>query len=245
MGNSSSPITGTDRYGIYDESSDQQYEIGDRKCFEDGREFVYCKNAAVALTPGKLIQTAAEVANHANITVAASVAAGASNKVTLDIGATAITAGQYENGFLIINDATGEGVSYKIKSHPTSDGSEEVTFTLYDKVAAALTVDVSQATLVPSRGMSVIIAPTTKTGSIVGVPLIAVTASYYFWAQSRGPANVLGEGTVGAGDLVFASNTTAGAVEGYNATDILEPIVGTARFAITTTEYGIVDLCIN
>lgn len=236
-------LTGTNKFGIYNESVDPLYPVGHTMEFEDGRVFVYCKNAGTALTPGKLISASDPVANHKNITVAATIAADATNQVTLDIGATAVAANEYDEGWLYINDATGEGTCLKIRSHGTSSGgSEEVTFTLYDKFPVALTVDVSQATLVRNLYHSVVLAPTTKETTVVGVPLIDVTASYYFWAQCKGPAPVLASGAVTKGVAVIASDDVAGAVEDHNSTEILFQVVGSSVDAITDTEYGLINL---
>jgi hypothetical protein len=91
---------------------------------------------AAALAPGKLAVAATVVANHQNMAVAAAAAVGATS-VTVTLGATAATADYYADGFLTINDAAGEGISYRVKSHPAHAGSGSLVVELYDPIKVA------------------------------------------------------------------------------------------------------------
>ena len=59
----------------------------------------------------------------------------------------------------------------------------------------------------------VVMAPKTITNAMVGVSPIAVTISYYFWAQTGGPACVMFSGTALVGRAArFAPGTDTGTV---------------------------------
>lgn len=228
--------------GLFEESSAAKLKVGTVRRLEDGRVFVYALNAAVALAAGKITQSSAPVANHLNIAVAAAAAIG-DKKVQVTLGATAATANQYKDGFLHVNDATGEGHLYKIRSNPAADSSGTLWLTLYDAIRVALTTS-SEVTLTVHPQNSVIVYPTTGTSAPAGVPPIAVTASYYFWNQVKGPAVCLVDGTWVIGQHVRVSDGVAGALEPLNrdGTAEDEAAVGTVLQVNADTEYGLVQL---
>lgn len=231
-----SPMAARD---IFTESDAALQPLGSRLDFEDGRSFVYCKNGGTALAAGKLASSPAEVANHTNCAVAAAAAVG-TNEVTITLGATAATKDQYAGGFLYINDAAGEGYTYRVSSHPAADASGSLVLTLADKVRYALTTS-SEASLVYNKFANLVVAPaTTAVGTPVGVPAIAVTASYYFWAQCAGPAAVLQVGTLVAGANAVTPTGTAGGVGPSGAATSVD--VGTVMQIAATTEYAMIDL---
>ena len=193
-------------------SSVQQHSLGTKVETPDGRIFRYCKTGATALVPGKLYDGPANVGNHTNIAVASAAAIGATS-VTVTLGATAATANQYADGLLVVNDATGEGYTYRIKSNPAADASATLTLTLDDPIAVALVASTSEVTLLPNQYNGVIIHATTETGVPVGVAVKAITATYYGWIQTRGAVGVLCDASISElGSEVAASASTAGSV---------------------------------
>lgn len=227
--------------GLYEESSTQKHLLGTRVDLADGRSFIYALNDAVALAAGKLCQVAVPVANHLNCAVAAAAAIGAQS-VSVTLGATASTANEYREGFLHINDATGEGYTYKVKKHAAIASAGTGTFYIEDDIRVALTTS-SEVTLTKHPCDSVVVMPTTQTGMPIGVPLIAVTAAYYFWLQVKGPCAVLANGTLVIGNGVAPSVTTAGAVDPEAATHITSR-VGTVMRVNASTEYALINLSV-
>lgn len=226
------------RQSIYEESSTAKHALGD-KCMVGERVFHYCKNGSVALADGKIVQSSAPVANYLNKPVAANVSVGAT-RVSFTPGATACTANQFANGYLHCNDVAPEGTIYKIKSHLACAGSVAMWVELYDPVWKAMTTS-SEVTLTKSPWDEVIIAPNGGlTAPIVGVPLIDVTASYYFWAQTWGPAPVLTQGTIVIGQPVGLGGTADGAI-GPMAADTTD-VVGVTMQVNASTEYSLIFL---
>lgn len=224
--------------GLFQTSTDANLAtlVGTRFDTSDGREVTLVKNGAVALVSGVLTQDAAIVPNHQNIAVAAYQAYSANGnvpaKVTVTLGATAATANQYAGGFVVVNDANGEGQTLRIASHPAADASATLAITLEDGANTALTTS-SEVCLLPAHGKDVIVQPTTVTGAQVGVTLCPIAASAYGFVVSRGIVSCLAGGAIGVG-LGISIGTAAGSVSVAAATTAR---LGFAAQAGVDTEY--------
>jgi len=218
--------------GIYEESSTALGNIGTVRRV-GGRTFVYSKAGGTALAIGKLAVQPTPTANHQNVVAAAAVAVGAKS-ITVTLGATAATLNQYEDGFLVVSDATGEGTAYKIRSNPAADASASLALSLYDAVHTALDTT-TECCLIPNPYNGTVISVTDQADVPAGVPIIGITASYYFWLQTGGICPVLADENVTQGLLLTIGTSVAGAVEGQDAAG--EPIIGSAYIALVDTEY--------
>ena len=231
------------KQSIYEESSVALHSLGDCIALPGSRIFTYCKNGAVALIDGAVVQAAVVIPNHVNRTVAATAAVGATS-VSINIGATAATLNQYAEGYLYFNEAAPEGTYYKVKSHLANAGSLAMVVRLYDPLWKVATITTSYASLVKAREDSVLVMPNAGlTGCVVGVPIIDVTASYYFWAQTYGPCAVLGQGTLVVGQPVGIGGTANGAV-GPLAADTTD-VIGSVIQVSGSTEYSFIFLKIS
>jgi hypothetical protein len=211
-------------------------DLGAKASTGDGREFVYVKAGASALVAGTLQQAPAIVANLQNATVAAAAAVG-DKSVSLTISSTAVVAGEYVGGLLIINDVDGEGQTMRISNH-TSGTITTIVLTLEDALITALTTS-SQGSVMHNPYNGVIINPTTPTAKPVGVAISKITAGYYGWIQTKGMVSCLNDGGTAVGLAVAPSQGTAGAVK-TGATTL--DSVGSAAQAGVTTEYNMIDL---
>ncbi len=208
----------------------------------DGRKFRYARAGASNLAAGKLVVAATQVADHTDLSVAA--AAIGDTQVTVTLGSTGVTADQYANGFLIVNDGTAEGTIYTIASHPAADASATVVVNLSQPLAAALAASgTSQVSLVKNTYADVVISATDQADLAVGVPPVAVTAGYYFFCATGGDAAVLGDEAVTAGLAVTIGTGVAGAVEALDAAG--EQQLGIAKQALVDTEYQTVFLTLD
>lgn len=205
---------------------------GARFVTADGREFVLVQNAGVALASGNLIQGPVTIgANHTNL--ATSTVAIGSATVTVTLGGTAITANQYQNGYVTFNAGTGIGQTLRIASHPAQTStSGTVVLTLGDPVQVATLSSDTKSTLmlnpygsqngVDVRTSGVVVCPTSLTGPIIGVTNLPIAASTstvptYGFIQTKGVVGCLNDATTAIGlDLMHSANT-AGAVATYVA----------------------------
>jgi len=226
---------------IYEESSTPKCRIGLLLQLGD-RFFRYAKNGAVALAKGKMTQGAVAIANHRNIVVAAA-APAATTTVTVTLGATAVVANQYADGYLHVNNEAGEGVTYRIKSHPAAAASANLVVTLYDALETALTTT-SRVTLTKGKYDSVVIAPAAGlTSAATGVPLINVAAGNFFWMQTKGPAAVLTQGTIVIGQNVGLGGTVDGACGPVGA--VTTDVWGRVLQVNASTDYSLIDLSLE
>ena len=222
------------------ESSSQLFPLGSKLIYND-RTFRYGLNGGSAITAGKLVQHVTEVANHTNMTATAAVAAG-ETAISVETNGTDITADQYAEGYLFVNDVNGEGQCLKVKTHLAHDHSSDpsISITCYDDLKTALTTS-SQLTLMPNPYSAVVVAPATATGACVGATTIDMTADYYGWFQTGGPAALLSSGTLVLTSQCVRSDTTAGAVEPLDAdVEAESQPVGQVMCVSADAEYALV-----
>ena len=191
--------------GIFEESSTQRAGLGTRIAFEDGRVYRYAKNGATALAAGKFVKAGALVAQ-ATKAVSAAVVVG-NNDVTLTTSSAITTA---TDGYLQIDTGSGmTGQQYKIKTCAANATTATSTdFVLYDPIAVALTTSAYGTVFYNPYEQCEVVSAVTDIA--LGVPCIPVTAEYYFWLQTWGPACVLSDGTPAAGFMVTMSASNAG-----------------------------------
>jgi hypothetical protein len=230
-------LTGTPQsfgQALYQSKSTADCPLGTIAYTSDGRMFRYVKAGATATVAGSLYQTPAELTNHDNLAVSA--AAIGATKITVTLGATAVTENQYAGGLLTVDTTAGIGYSYVISSHPAADLSTAVVVTI-EQPGLIVALDTnSRVTLTPSPYSGVIIAAaTTLTGAPVGVATYIITANEYGWLQVKGPCGVLCAGTIIVGAAAVSPSGTAGAVvtDPANASVI---IIGSAMVATASGE---------
>lgn len=230
----------------YEQSSVQLFPLGTR-IIQGEREWKYCLAGGTGLDIAAPVQAAAAVTAEQDddIVVGAASAIGATtvtitSTANLD-GAPNNVANEFAEGYLIVNDEAGEGQCYKIKSNEKLSTTDDAVFTLYDPLTVALTTS-SQVGIVMSPYRKVIATTAILTGLFIGIPQLAVTASYYFWCQTRGPAAAVANAAIAKGDIVVVG-TTAALVDPGLALETTECPIGRAVTpAIANSESFIVFL---
>ena len=195
--------------GLYATSSTKKESLGALRITDDGRKFRYAK-AGEALVAGKNGLMCDTTANHVKQTGDA-VSKGV-YEVSLVVGATAVTANQYDDGYLQIYDgeAGTVGYQYRIKSHTACDSAGTVVLQLEDPIQVAI-ISTDTWSLIPNPFSSI-----TQQASLAhgmgGIVPVAVTSGYYFWMQTGGVACALNGGntTLGAG---MVQSATEGALK--------------------------------
>jgi hypothetical protein len=215
--------------------------LGSIAITRDGKFYAFTKAGAANLATGKLTVNADADANVVNKTVARTTAAGAMTVIVDAAGA--VVADAYADGVFTVSDATGEGHDYLVVGNSAVAGAGEVTLMLAEPLIEALTIDVSEYTLVKSLYDGVVISATDQADAPAGVPNTAVTAAYYFWNQIRGRGAVLADEAVARGLALTTGTGVAGAVEALDAAG--EPQIGVATEALVDTEFTSAFLSIN
>ncbi len=225
---------------LLEESVTQKETLGALRITEDGRKFRYAK-AGEALSPGKIGQLAEGVALH--IKQACPVAAAGTKRIGFTVGATAVTADQYKDGYLQIYDGTttGLGMQYGIESNTACDASGVTYVTLKEPLKYALTA-ADYYSLIPNPWSSITHNASLAHG-FAGVVVRPVTSAYYFWLQTGGVACVLNGGNTALGSAIVTS-ATEGAAKTMAAYD--SGVIGyTISFANVDTKYNPVMLTID
>lgn len=228
--------------GIYEESLTAKHPIGAR--MQLGERVFYYAKASEALSAGKLATSSATTITEDTVTVAHPAGTTA---VTITASAT-ITKDQFAGGYLIVDEGTGVGESYRIKGNDAITSGSTGTVTLEDGLLTAWSTSDTDVTLYVSP-LYVQEANVDQKERAAGVPLTSIQANYYFWLQTYGPAPVLFDEVVGdlaAERMVTIGSSTAGSVEAVDA--IGEEIVGHVIIDAADNAdgtYGLVDLTIR
>jgi hypothetical protein len=196
--------------GVFEQSSTLKEQVGTLRILRDGRKFRYSRAGTSALAAGKLAVAAAVGADVMN---EACTAVHAIGDVIFSETITSATYAEnyFAGGWLHINDGTGEGHQYKIISSSAVTAGTSIILTLEDpiRVATAAT-SASEFSIIHNPNMATV--ESTTLGTPVGISPIAVTASYYYWAQTGGVASALCEQATAVGMPVHQSTLTAGAL---------------------------------
>jgi len=215
---------------ITEESATKQHPLGAKLCVGDS-VFRYCK-ANEALSAGKLATAVADSDAEDTVTVAHAIG-------TADLtitAASAITANQYEDGVLIVDEGTGAGNTYDIAENAAIDSSSTGTVTIYGGLKVAWSTSDTDVVLVQSPYV-VQEANKDQKETPICVPRIAVTEAYYFWGQTRGLCGVLqdeAEGNNAGQRLLTIGSSVDGTVESQDAAG--EAIVGMRLFDAANDE---------
>lgn len=235
---------------IHETSATQQYELGTRLVYPDGRMFRYAKNGGTALAKALMTTSEALVAaaiEELQSTYGASAAIG---DYEIDVDVTTGTTwveNEFAGGFLVVNKSTGIGDIYKIVANKIDGSDDTLMRVLLDTPIRTALAATSEITMVKNRFRDVDVMPTTAEGTPAGIPLVAVTANYYCWLQTAGYAPC----TVDTGDTLVkgepagfpASPAVAGACGPIGADT--DAFWGYAVYVATAAETAILDLHVD
>ena len=223
--------------GVHTSSADQLHKLGEIVYANDGRAFRYAEAGGTALVAGNLQSSQAQDTDTQDLTA---VAAAVNDRSIASTTTVTVTANEYAEGFILVSVTPGVGKNYKISGHIAYTAAAP-TFNLHDTVDVALTTT-SRLDALANPYKDVVIAATTFVSPAVGVAVDATALDEFGWLQVKGITAVLFDGTGVIGEPVIRSNGTAGSVEPATTTFTIQGNVGWAQTAVTSTEYGAVNL---
>jgi len=195
----------------YAQSEAQQFPLG-TKLVQGERVWRYCRaGATLGIAAPVEGPTVANAAQNYNITTVSGALAGTTIVMTSSSALATVpnaTADAFKEGYWFVNDEAGEGQCYKIKSNTAISGVANFTVELYDPLTILLTTS-TECGLIHNPYNKVIASTATCANMVIGVPLLGITDTYYFWCQSGGPAPVVTYGTQVLGTMVIAGTTAA------------------------------------
>jgi hypothetical protein len=223
----------------------QGTDLGARATSGDSRYFRYMKIGAAATVAGQVYQGPAQDSTNLNPSGGLGLSANAAIGATSVTISTAITvaADVLAGGFMTVAVTPGQGYTYKITGNTAVTGAAGMVVTLEDPLQIALTSAASKVCLYKNPYLGIVVAPTTMTNVIVGVPTNIYTALYYAWIQVGGPCSCLqtGTGTCGTALGFLQGGTQGSLAPAIAGTSILAWALGTC----VTGEYDLVNLVIS
>lgn len=197
--------------GLYQASSVAKEMLGTFRLTRDGRGFRYAHAGGTALAAGRCGIAPALAADVVNEACAYAHAIGDLQFTeTITAAAAEYAENHFRGGYLQINDATGEGHQYLIDSSTyVALGGTSITLGLAEPIRVALVATTSEFTIAKSPWQGVAVSDVEE-NLPVGVAPIVVTANYYYWAQTHGPAIVCVDGTPAVGTVMVLSGAVAG-----------------------------------
>lgn len=229
--------------GVFAQSATQKEELGALRILRDGRKFRYAKAGSSALAPGKLSVAAAVGADVMN---EACTAVHAIGDVIFSETITSATYAEnyFAGGYLQINDGTGEGYQYKIVSSSAVAAGTSITLTLDEPIRVATAgTSATEFSIIHSPWQAVVESATL--GMPVGIATGIVTAAYYCWLQTGGPAIALSGNSDAVGKPLFQSTSTAGALSGADTASYYPQVAIAMGTVGVATEYKPVMLCLD
>ena len=206
------------------ESSTQTHPLGTKLILPDGRIYYYALNSSAAITTGgAIVDGIAAVGAHDMDLVSVAASAGAITFTTTT--SLTVTENQYKDGYLYFNDGPGQGEVYSIRSNTAVSSAAGLSITVEDDggLATALTTaSLFGLMYSPYKDVKIVDGNGTMTTGVLGITTIPVTASYYCWLQTSGPAAVLMGAQVGiVGDGIARSQQSgeSGALERTDYSD--------------------------
>jgi hypothetical protein len=211
--------------GLYETSTTKKECLGAKRITEDGREFRYGKAGGTLIAGGATFGVAVTANHVAQAQTSGAANAVGSTNVTVHVGATAVTANQYDDGYLLVHRTTSgtAGMMYPISSHTTSAGSGTITVTLKEPLEVA-TYTTCYLSLIPNPYSSVVEATEIAT-SYTGQAFVSCASGSYCWIQTAGLSNTKG-GDNATANYPLGPSDTDSCLEVASAQ--LGPVVGYA-----------------
>lgn len=192
-------------------------ELGSMGFTSDGRRFrlSVLPTTGTTLAACKLIQNAAQTAAYHLGTVSAQTAGDQQITYTFAGGAATVAANLFAGGFISIVTGTGSPQQVQISGHGAVTSSTTIVLNLQDPLVLTTAANATAEVYQNPFSAPIVTPGTSLTGTVLGVPPVAVTVSTtiptYFWTQSGGLATVLGQGTTGIG-LEGSNGSVAGSM---------------------------------
>jgi len=222
----------------------QQLGLSQEMVFPDSRRFRYAKAGAVAVVVSKLYQAPIPKTNHVLQTAVA--AAVGLRSLDLALGATAVAADEYRDGYVVVDLATntGFGHMYQIATHGAVASSGTFTIPLRSAINVAISAAANSVSLIPNNYSGVILAVvTTPTATLAGVAAAPIPIGQFGWIQVAGVAKCLGVTPIAASATYCMVATTTGTVMAQSTTvSATVPNVGQVLQGVVTASYSTINL---
>jgi hypothetical protein len=206
------------KQSVTETSSTQQHKLGAIYTKADGRTFRYSRAGGTALS--KALVNAAAAPDAQAITSTIQTGHGAvAGRVTFDVLLTTgngwVTDSLIDGWLHISDGGASMGDLYEIKSNKWTTDDTLMNVTLSDPHGLITAIAATDDVILYANQMALtVVSPTDPVSDVAGVALVDVPINDYYWAQYRGLASILIDGTdtIVAGDVVVLSDSVAGTI---------------------------------
>lgn len=185
-----------------------EFKLGQRAMTPDGREWQFVKFNTNAANSAVCVPQAATAADLFSSSVD-----NQNRIVYVARAANALTTGAFEDGIGVIDDGTGVGQTFKIKTNNAT------TYTLYPETALTTALSVADSD-VTTINMSQVVpaAITSKLQMAQGSTQVAATSGDYGWLLTNGDGRVVsGEVLVVGANFTTGDDTVGQVIKGITA----------------------------
>lgn len=205
-----------------------------------GRIFHYAEIGGTGIDRGKLAVQATH-ANLSNLSFQTAPTAG-DRDIKVTLSSQALSADDLKDGWLIVQDGTGEGRAYPVEGHAAASASATATITLKETIDTTGALSETNVDLQKNLYKDIVISVTDQDDHPVGVSLVAATANQYNWVQTWGACAVWQDEAITVGAGVVIGTGVAGQVEEFDYNSG-EPVLGIQGATVgVATEYQLVYL---
>jgi len=185
-----------------------EFKLGQRAMTPDGREWQFVKNNSTIANGNIVIPNTVTSAD-----LFSSSADSQGRKVYLTRAASTMTVGEFEDAIGVVDDGTGVGQTFKIRTNSAT------TLTLYPETALATALAVADSDLTWIGMSNVIIAAvTSKIQRTQGAFQVAAASGDYGWILTEGDGRaVAGEVLVVGASFVSGDDTAGQVLKGTTA----------------------------
>jgi len=231
---------------MYSEEATQMHDLGAVGLAENGDVYRYTRviSTGTDLIAGYLYTSLSRESNHQNIACSVADAVG-DVLIQPTLGATAVDANEYDEGWLIFNDNSPEGEFYKIIRHEAAALSTVCDIYL-ERGIKTVTTTASEVSLVRNPWNNVAVSQLiAERAAGIAVQDWDVSVANYGWLKTKGMASVIVDTTgVTVGYVAAISDQVNGAVGVFSDIDAEVP-VGQMMATGTATEFNPIYLYID
>lgn len=182
---------GEPEQSVYEESSTQNYRCGTKLEYPDGRIFRYARDGGSGLSKALMTETEVDYAYCDAETQSTYGTSANVGDIEIDLDVT--TAGTWPDnewaGGVLVNTsgtATCIGDIYKVVASQINSADDTLMRVQLETPIRVAWDASSVIYMLKNKWRNVNVTTTTVVGTPTGIPLIDVTANYYFWAQTGG-----------------------------------------------------------
>lgn len=185
-----------------------EFKLGSRASTPDGREWLFVKNGSTIALGNIVIPSTVTSAD-----LFSSSTDNQSRIVYLSRAASSMTTGAFEDAIGVVDDGTGVGQTFKIKTNNAT------TLTLYPETALATALAVASSDLTFIGMADVIIAAVTSTVQMTrGAFQVSASSGDYGWILTKGDGRaVAGESLVVGKGFTSGDDTAGQVIKGVTA----------------------------